>query len=119
MDPQIRRAHLGEDTDIVTIGVGGNSLPFGDILLKCVEPGTIGKSCRDYYTNPPEGVESIQDRLARVQDEYIEMLAKVRQAAPDAKVITIGYPAVLPEDASDCKRFDFTGLGPITHADVD
>ena len=118
VDPQIQRAHLGEDTDIVTIGVGGNSLPFGDILLKCVELGTIGKSCRDYYTNPPEGVESIQDRLARVQDEYIEMLARVHQAAPNAKVITIGYPAVLPEDASDCKRFDFTELGPITHADV-
>ena len=119
VDPQIQRAHLDDGTDIVTIGVGGNSLPFGDILIKCVELGTVGKSCRDYYTNPPEGVESIQDRLARVQDEYIEMLAKVHQAAPNAKVITVGYPAVLPQDASEWKRFDFTELGPITHADID
>jgi len=119
VDPQIQRAHLNDQTDVVTIGVGGNSLPFGDMLLKCVELGLAGRSCREYYTNPPEGVENIQDKLARVQDEYIEMLARVHQAAPDAKVITIGYPAVLPDDSSECNRSDLSELGPVTHADID
>ncbi|MFF3787990.1 SGNH/GDSL hydrolase family protein [Streptomyces sp. NPDC001933] len=118
VDLQTQRAGLGDQTDIVTVGVGGNSLPFGDILLKCLEQGTTGKSCRDHYTNPPEGEESIQDKLARVQDEYIEMLAQVHQAAPNAKVITVGYPAVLPETGSACNRLSLTELGPITHADV-
>ncbi|MGY9068795.1 SGNH/GDSL hydrolase family protein [Streptomyces sp. CAS3] len=117
--PQIQRAGLGDRTDVITIGVGGNSLPFGGMLLKCLEQGTIGKSCRDFYTNPPEGEESIQDKLARVQDEYIEMLAQVHQAAPNAKVITVGYPAVLPQEAGDCNRAALTELGPITHADID
>ncbi|WP_051450149.1 SGNH/GDSL hydrolase family protein [Actinospica robiniae] len=116
--PQIERAHLSDQTDVVTIGVGGNSLPFGDMLMKCVELGTIGKSCREYYTNPPAGEESIQDKLVRVQNEYIEMLARVHQAAPNAKVITIGYPAVLPENATDCNRLSLAELGPITHADI-
>ncbi|MFC9685621.1 SGNH/GDSL hydrolase family protein [Streptomyces sp. NPDC056948] len=119
VDPQIQRAGLGDQTDIVTIGVGGNSLPFGGMLLKCLEQGASGDSCRDYYTNPPEGEESIQDKLARVQDEYIEMLAQVHQAAPNAKVITVGYPAVLPEEGSACNRPALTELGSITHADVD
>ncbi|MFE0422754.1 SGNH/GDSL hydrolase family protein [Streptomyces sp. NPDC058953] len=119
VDTQIERAGLGDGTDIVTIGVGGNSLPFGDVLLKCLEQGVAGKSCREYYTNPPEGVESIGDRLARVQDEYIEMLAGVHQAAPNAKVITVGYPAVLPENGTDCNRLSLNELGSITHADVD
>ncbi|MFE1777207.1 SGNH/GDSL hydrolase family protein [Streptomyces sp. NPDC059008] len=119
VDPQTQRAGLNDQTDVVTIGVGGNSLPFGGMLLKCLEQGTSGKSCRDYYTNPPEGEESIQDKLARVQDEYIEMLAKVHQAAPNAKVITVGYPAVLPQEASACDRPALTELGSITHADVD
>ncbi|MCX5387741.1 SGNH/GDSL hydrolase family protein [Streptomyces sp. NBC_00083] len=119
VDPQIKRANLNDETDVVTIGVGGNSLPFGGMLLKCLEDGKDGKSCREHYTNPPEGEESIQDKLARVQDEYIEMLAQVHQAAPNAKVITVGYPAVLPEQGSECNRLLFTELGPITHADVD
>ncbi|MEU9744422.1 SGNH/GDSL hydrolase family protein [Streptomyces niveus] len=117
--PQTERAALGDETDIVTIGVGGNSLPFGGVLLKCLAEGAVGKSCRDFYTNPPEGEESMQDKLARVQDEYIEMLAKVHEAAPNAKVITVGYPAVLPESGSDCNRLSLTEVGSITHADVD
>ncbi|MFC4036678.1 SGNH/GDSL hydrolase family protein [Streptomyces polygonati] len=119
VDTQIKRAGLNAQTDVVTIGVGGNSLPFGGMLLKCLELGAGGKSCRDHYTNPPEGEESVQDKLARVQDEYIEMLAQVHQAAPDAKVITVGYPAVLPDNSSDCNRLSLSELGPITHADID
>ncbi|MER5311324.1 SGNH/GDSL hydrolase family protein [Streptomyces sp. NPDC002773] len=120
VDPQIQRAKLSDRTDVVTIGVGGNSLPFGGMLLKCLELGaTPGGSCREYYTNPPEREESIKDKLARVQDEYIEMLAKVHEAAPNARVITVGYPAVLPEDGSSCNRASLTELGPIKHADID
>ncbi|MFG2934545.1 SGNH/GDSL hydrolase family protein [Streptomyces sp. NPDC048282] len=120
VDPQIQRAKLNDQTDIVTIGVGGNSLPFGGMLLKCLELGaTIGKSCHEYYTSPPEGEESIQDKLARVQDEYIEMLAKVHEAAPNAKVITVGYPAILPQEGSACNRLSLTELGSIKHADID
>ncbi len=119
MDPQIKRAKLNDRTDVVTIGVGGNSLPFGGMLLTCIEQGRNGKSCREYYTNPPEGEENIQDKLARVQGEYIEMLAQVHAAAPNAKVITVGYPAVLPEEGSACNRLALTELGPVTHADVD
>jgi hypothetical protein len=119
VDPQITRAGLNEQTDVVTVGVGGNSLPFGGMLLKCLELGAVGKSCRDHYTNPPGDEESLQNKLARVQDEYIEMLAQVHQAAPNAKVITVGYPAVLPDEAADCGRPLLTELGSITHADVD
>ncbi|QNP71957.1 SGNH/GDSL hydrolase family protein [Streptomyces roseirectus] len=119
VDTQVKRANLDADTDVVTIGVGGNSLPFGDILAKCVEEGARNGSCREYYTNPPEGEESIQDKLARVQGEYIEMLAQVHTAAPNAKIITVGYPAVLPEDGSECNRLLPTELGLTTHADVD
>ncbi|MFF4895974.1 SGNH/GDSL hydrolase family protein [Streptomyces sp. NPDC001068] len=120
VDPQIQRARLNDQTDIVTVGVGGNSLPFGGMLLKCLELGaTPGKSCREYFTSPPEGEENIQDKLARVQDEYIQMLAKVHQAAPNAKVITVGYPAVLPQEGTACNRLSLTELGAVKHADVD
>ncbi|WP_411073899.1 SGNH/GDSL hydrolase family protein [Streptomyces sp. cmx-4-7] len=120
VDTQIKRAKLNDQTDIVTIGVGGNSLPFGGMLLKCLELGAApGKTCREYYTSPPEGEENIEDKLARIQGEYVEMLAKVHEAAPNAKVITVGYPAVLPQEGSTCNRPALTELGSIKHADVD
>jgi lysophospholipase L1-like esterase len=120
VDPQIKRAGLNGETDIVTIGVGGNSLPFGGMLFKCLQLGAApGESCREYYTSPPEGEESIADKLSRVQDEYVQMLAQVHEAAPDAKVITVGYPAVLPQEGSDCNRLSLSELGGIKHADID
>lgn len=117
--PQTERARLNDRTDVVTVGVGGNSLPFGSMLLKCLEQGAAGASCRDYYTSPPEGEESIQDKLSRVQDEYIEMMAQVHEAAPNAKVITVGYPAVFPQEGSDCDRLAFTEFGSVDRADID
>ncbi|WP_299540120.1 SGNH/GDSL hydrolase family protein [uncultured Streptomyces sp.] len=119
VDTQIKRAGLNDETDVVTVGIGGNSLPFGGILLRCLNDGATGKSCRDHYTNPPEGEESIEEKLRRVEGEYIEMLAHVHDAAPNAQVITVGYPAVLPEDSSDCNRLALTEVGAISHADVD
>ncbi|MEV8465061.1 MULTISPECIES: SGNH/GDSL hydrolase family protein [Streptomyces] len=120
VDPQIQRAKLNDETDIVTIGVGGNSLPFGGMLLKCLELGAVqGESCREYYTSPPAGEENIDDKLARVRDEYVQMLANVHDAAPNAKVITVGYPAVLPDQGSACNRLALTELGAIKHADID
>lgn len=117
--PQTERAGLNDRTDVVTIGVGGNSLPFGSMLLTCLVQGATGASCRDSYTSPPEGEESIQDKLSRVRDEYVEMLARVHDAAPNAKVITVGYPAVLPEEGGDCDRLAFTEFGSVGHADID
>ncbi|MEU3446343.1 SGNH/GDSL hydrolase family protein [Streptomyces thermolilacinus] len=117
--PQVQRAGLDDTTDVVTIGVGGNSLPFAAVLGKCAELGLLGRSCQEHYTNPPVGEESIDRKLARVQDEYIEMLAQVHQAAPNASVITVGYPAILPESGSDCTRLDMTQLGTVRPADID
>ncbi|MFF9063494.1 SGNH/GDSL hydrolase family protein [Streptomyces sp. NPDC014882] len=119
VDTQIVRAGLDDETDIVTIAIGGNSLPFGDIFPKCLEQGAIGKSCREYFTDPPEGVESVRERLARVQNEYVEMLAEVHRAAPNAKVINIGYPAIMPTEGSDCTRGSLTEFDTTTHADID
>ncbi|MEV0675631.1 SGNH/GDSL hydrolase family protein [Actinosynnema sp. NPDC050436] len=119
VDPQVKRAGLDEETDVVTIGVGGNDLPFGGLLATCVQRGAAGQSCKDFYENPADGGESIEDELSRIQDDYIGMLVEVHSAAPNAKVITVGYPAVLPDDADDCATGDLTELATITPDDVD
>ncbi|MFC9705295.1 SGNH/GDSL hydrolase family protein [Streptomyces sp. NPDC056943] len=113
---QVDRAGLSASTDVVTIGVGGNSLPFGKILTSCLLTG-IGQPdeatpCRDAYEagGPFLDPESIYDKYDRVTREYAAMLRAVHEKAPNAKVITVGYPTIVPEDPTTCDRQDTTEL---------
>ncbi|MFD7118024.1 SGNH/GDSL hydrolase family protein [Streptomyces sp. NPDC059922] len=114
--PQIDRAQLSASTDVVTIGVGGNSLPFGKILTSCLILGTGQEDdatpCRDAYERGDFFLdpESIRDKFQRVFREYAAMLEAVHDKAPNAKVITVGYPTIVPSDATICDRQDTTEL---------
>ncbi|WP_424852411.1 SGNH/GDSL hydrolase family protein [Streptomyces sp. SAI-170] len=130
---QAERAQLSESTKVVTIGVGGNSLPFGGMLTSCLlaDVGQPDEAtpCRDAYEAGGSFLdpESIYDKYDRVTREYAVMLDSVRQKAPNAEIITVGYPTVVPEDPTTCDRQDTTelaadisGLGRIsaTHGDI-
>ncbi|MEU3603510.1 SGNH/GDSL hydrolase family protein [Streptomyces sp. NPDC006798] len=131
--PQVDRAELNADTDVVTIGVGGNSLPFGKIFVSCLVAGfgqpDDATPCKDAYETGESILdpESISDKYDRVVREYAAMLRDVHQKAPDAKIVTVGYPTIVPADATTCDRQDTTelaadikGLGRIsaTHGDI-
>ncbi|MEV8452691.1 SGNH/GDSL hydrolase family protein [Streptomyces sp. NPDC052095] len=133
LSSQIGRAALGAGTDVVTISAGGNSLPFSKMFVSCLIGG-IGQSdgaapCRDAYeaNGPVFDPESIQTKYDRVTREYAAMLRAVHQKAPEAKVITVGYPTIVPSDPATCDRQDSSelaadvqGLGRIsvTHGDI-
>ncbi|MER6095819.1 SGNH/GDSL hydrolase family protein [Streptomyces sp. NPDC001728] len=130
---QVERAGLNKDTDVVTIGVGGNSMSFGTMLSSCLFAG-IGQPdeatpCRDAYEagGPVLDPESIYDKYDRVTRQYAGMLRAVHTKAPDARIITVGYPTIFPEDPTSCDRKDTTelaaaikGIGTVsvTHGDA-
>ncbi|MFB6814068.1 SGNH/GDSL hydrolase family protein [Streptomyces sp. NPDC056347] len=131
--PQVYRASLSSKTDVVTIGAGGNSLPFSKMFVSCLIGGisqSDGASpCRDAYkaNGPVFDPESIQDKYDRVTQNYAAMLRDVHKRAPKAKVITVGYPTIVPSDPATCDRQDSSelaadvqGLGRIsvTHGDI-
>lgn len=133
VDAQIERAGLSESTDVVTIGVGGNSLPFGKILTSCLLLGTDQEDdatpCRDAYERGDFVLdpESIRDKFQRVFREYAAILKAVHDKAPNAKVITVDYLTIVPEDATTCDRQDTTELAAdvegagrlsVTHGDI-
>ncbi|QUQ64268.1 SGNH/GDSL hydrolase family protein [Kutzneria sp. CA-103260] len=131
--PQVNRAGIGAQTDVITIGVGGNSLPVGKIVPACLFAG-IGQPdeatpCRDAYEagGPFLDPESIYDKYDRITRQYAAMLRAVHQTAPHAKVITVGYPTIFPDDPTTCDRRDTTelaaqikgfGLVSVTHGDI-
>ncbi|MFJ8104734.1 SGNH/GDSL hydrolase family protein [Streptomyces sp. NPDC096132] len=104
-------------TDVITVGVGGNTLGFADILMTCLQLGSgsggVGTPCKD------DLADNIPAKLTKVGKDYDEMLTVLHEKAPHAKILTVGYPTVIPEDTSKCRYNDLEQFGPITQGDLD
>ncbi|MGA5294489.1 SGNH/GDSL hydrolase family protein [Streptomyces koyangensis] len=107
---------VNSDTDAITVGVGGNTLGFADILTQCQklggESGGEGTPCKDALGS------GIQARLDKVSKEYDRMLTVLHERAPKAKILAVGYPTIIPNDASKCGYSDPTKFGTITQGDL-
>ncbi|MFJ6576978.1 SGNH/GDSL hydrolase family protein [Streptomyces sp. NPDC091368] len=112
--PQSEAVSAG--TDVITVGVGGNTLGFADLLTKCMEVGGEsngqGTPCKDALGS------GIQARLDKVSTEYDRMLAVLHERAPKAKILAVGYPTIVPDDASKCAFGDLTKFGTTTQGDL-
>jgi hypothetical protein len=104
-------------TDVVTVGVGGNTLGFAEILFTCLQlgdgSGGVGTPCRD------DLADDIPARLTKVGQDYDDMLATLRERAPNTKIVNVGYPTVIPEDTSKCRYNDWEQFASITPDDLD
>ncbi|GII95955.1 SGNH/GDSL hydrolase family protein [Sinosporangium siamense] len=104
------------NTNLVSVGVGSGTLGFGDILVKCMELGAEargeGSPCKTHFQ------AELPRRLTELREQYDEMLTAIHDKAPYAKVITVGYPYIIPHDAKKCVYGSFTGFGTITWADL-
>jgi lysophospholipase L1-like esterase len=85
-------------TRLVTVGIGGNDLGTATLMLvtcpKVRKKDPAGAPCRDTarkrHVDPfTIGFDVIRDRLAAV-------LEAVHHRAPDARVLVVGYPDILP-----------------------
>ncbi|MCL7380520.1 SGNH/GDSL hydrolase family protein [Streptomyces sp. 35G-GA-8] len=107
---------LSPSTDLVSVGVGGNSLGFGELLGKCIElgpTGSVGSSpCKDHFE------AGMPARLETVRREYDQMLTAIHAKAPFAKVITVGYPTVIPDDPANCLYSNPLQFSTTRHADL-
>jgi hypothetical protein len=105
------------DTDVVTVGAGGNTIKFADILFRCLELGSgsggVGTPCRDALA------DDIPSRLTKMSDDHDAMLAVLHERAPHAKVLAVGYPTVIPKDTSKCRYNDWEQFASITQGDLD
>ncbi|WP_237773929.1 SGNH/GDSL hydrolase family protein [Actinosynnema sp. ALI-1.44] len=89
---------LRPDTDLVTIGIGGNDFGvFGQLTSKCPElrptdPG--GSPCRSFHV--VDGVDTMKQKVAMTGDRVRAVLAGVHERSPSAKVLLVGYPRIAP-----------------------
>ncbi|MFJ9842321.1 SGNH/GDSL hydrolase family protein [Kitasatospora sp. NPDC101155] len=104
------------DTDVITVGVGGNDLGFGGILKDCIELGAAalgrGTPCKDKYDAQMPG------RLAELRTDYSTMLGALRMKAPSARILAVGYPHLFPENANHCRYGDLLQFATFTTGDL-
>ncbi len=92
---------LSADTDIVTLGIGGNDIGFSSIVTDCIALLPIsGSVCEsDYVRN---GVDEITNRIAATAPKVATVIQGIRARAPRARIYVVGYPAILPESGGGC-----------------
>ena len=96
---------LTADTDLVTIGIGGNDFGvFGSLIQGC--PGLrrtdpTGSPCRDYFSGG--GRDELLARATRVQGRVTGVLRQIAKRAPGATVVVVDYPRITPRSGT-CPR---------------
>jgi lysophospholipase L1-like esterase len=91
---------LTPDTDLVSIGIGGNDIGFSGIVINCISLLPFGSPCRDRYVTG--GVDQLAARIQATAPKIARALATVHQRAPQARVLLVGYPAILPDSGNGC-----------------
>ncbi|MGW1998098.1 SGNH/GDSL hydrolase family protein [Embleya sp. NPDC001921] len=98
---------LRPDTELVTLGIGGNDLGFTEILRTCADKAisiTSLTPCTDFYTAGDR--DELARRVAETGPKVAVTITAIRHRSPKARVLVVGYPSILPE----------SGLGCITQA---
>ncbi len=98
---------LSEDTDLVTVGIGGNDVGFDGIAKGCVNllPFPLGDA--------PWGRPCVQKhvfgdwdktswKIGQARPKVAGVLAGIRARAPQARVLLVGYPVALPDSGVGC-----------------
>lgn len=106
---------LSEDTDLVTVGIGGNdSALFASLIYACFPAVRNGLNC---HGASPRGDE-LQAIMDRVQTNVGEVLAGIARQAPGAKVIVVPYPQLITAGARCADRLPFNASDTAYIADV-
>ncbi|EDY46657.1 SGNH/GDSL hydrolase family protein [Streptomyces sp. SPB074] len=92
------------DTDVVTVGIGGNDMGIGGAVARCVLLAHLapqGSPCKASYTL--FGTDEIDARVNTTAPRIAGVLRAVRAKAPHARIFLVGYPAIVPDDGSACR----------------
>jgi lysophospholipase L1-like esterase len=102
---------LTPDTSLVTVGIGGNDVDLVDVILECFSLDLLqptGSACQGQYTGG--GVNQISAMIDATAPKLAAVYQGIHSRSPQARVLAVGYPAVLPVDGTGC--WPLTPLSP-------
>ena len=96
---------LSPDTDLVTLGIGGNDFGIYSALLRCQDSSAGISVCP---------VATLEKDARRVAGRIAAAVRRIARAAPDADVLVVGYPDILPPEGT-CRAVGVSAeqLGPV------
>ncbi|MEV0251239.1 SGNH/GDSL hydrolase family protein [Nocardia sp. NPDC050712] len=101
----IQIAAVGASTEVITLGISGNDIGFSEIVGSCLLL-IGGAGCRNKYPDMPA-------RIAKAGTAVGNLLDSLRERAPEAEILLVGYPKIVPDDENSC-----TGVQPFAAADL-
>jgi hypothetical protein len=91
---------LDASVQTVTVSIGGNDIGFTSILENCVSVSPFGHPCRDQYD--AGGTDQLAARIAAAAPKVAAVIQGIHTRSPSARVLVVGYPAILPDSGSGC-----------------
>ncbi|NUT49794.1 MAG: SGNH/GDSL hydrolase family protein [Saccharothrix sp.] len=108
---------LGEETGLVVGSLGGNTLGFAEVLKQCsqrlrdegealpvdpVDPDDPADQCAAFFT-AGAGAQWLESRYQVVRDDLRTLFARIDELSPEAEVVLVGYPRIVPADIVKCQ----------------
>jgi hypothetical protein len=91
--PESQIERVTENTSLVTLGIGGNDLGFTPVLRTCIVRMPLLESSVCVGQE-----EDLERRMDAFEETLAEVLGEIRDRAPDARVLVLGYPRLFPEE---------------------
>jgi lysophospholipase L1-like esterase len=110
---------LRADLKLVTIGIGGNDVGLVGMATRCLVLGLLaptGSTCRRIFAKP-QGGDRIVDQIAATAPRIAATLQGIHERSPQARVLIVGYPAVMPHRGRGC--YPLVPLSPNDMAYID
>jgi lysophospholipase L1-like esterase len=105
---------LSASTTLVTVQIGGNDIGFSDIIIHCTTlslTNPFGSPCKNHYTSG--GTDRLRAKITAAEPKVAADLRGIHADAPNARVLLVGYPVILPASGDGCWP-----LVPIAFGDV-
>lgn len=96
-------SNIPADTDVITLTIGGNDAGFVPVLTTCALTSDCPTAAYSGpFAQPGETLQSYRDRrLPELRNELNAAFRRVRDAAPGAALVVVGYPQLLPTGEVD------------------
>lgn len=78
--------------NVVTVGIGGNDIGFGKVIIQCIGYGVVPNTCYRYYEDRLEIVMLINKQFTRLVELFTGLKSGVK---PGTKIYAVGYPKVV------------------------
>ena len=93
-DEAAQQDYVDEDTTLITFSIGGNDAHFAEILKGCIGAGLNPfDTCSD-----DDEREEVHEAIGDVGPRLVELLRRMREQAPNARIIVVGYPRFFPTE---------------------